>query len=161
MIKENQKYLNRIQIALDLSLVAVSMAISYWGRFVLLDGARTLSQMQMAQITAGIMVLYGFIYSQMGLYRPKRKESLFKEIMEIARSNMLGIILLMVGLYFFKIVDFSRGQLLLFFFMNVLLMISERLAVRLILRYFRSQGFNLKHCLVIGANEISDDFIDH
>ena len=35
MIKENQKYLNRLQIVLDLSLVAISMAIAYWGRFVL------------------------------------------------------------------------------------------------------------------------------
>ena len=159
MIKENQKYLNRIQIALDLSLVAASMSISYWGRFVLLDGVRTLTQIQMAQITGAVIVLYGFIYYQMGLYRPKRKESLFKEMMEIVRSNGIGIILLMVGLYLFKVVDFSRGQLTLFFIMNILLMAAERLAVRLILRYFRSQGLNLKHCLVIGANEISEDFI--
>ena len=160
MIKENQKYLNRVQIALDLSLVAVSMAVSYWGRFVLLDGARSLTQIQMVEITAVTMALYGFIYSRIGLYRPKRKDSLFKEIMEIFRANGIGIILLMVGLYYFKLEDFSRGQLLLFFITNMVLMLLERLAVRLVLRHFRSQGFNLRHCLVIGANEISDDFIN-
>ena len=160
MIKENQKYLNRIQIALDLSLVAVSMAIAYWGRFVLLDGARTLTQIQMVEITTVTMALYGFIYFRMGLYRPKRKDSLFKEIMEIFRANGIGIILLMVGLYYFKLEDFSRGQLLLFFITNMVLMLLERLAVRLVLRHFRRQGFNLRHCLVIGANEISDDFIN-
>ena len=160
MIKENQKYLNRVQITLDLILVAFSMALSYWCRFVLLDGAKALTQLQMAEITAVSIVLYGFIYSRTGLYLPKRKDTLFKEIMEIFRANSIGIILLMVGLFFFKVVDFSRGQLILFFVLNIVFMLLERLLVRLVLRYFRRQGYNLRHCLVIGANEISDDFID-
>lgn len=33
MIKENQKYLNRLQIVLDMSLVIAAMGIAYWGRF--------------------------------------------------------------------------------------------------------------------------------
>ncbi len=160
MIKENQKYLNRVQIALDLSLVAVSMGVSYWGRFELLDGIKILNQIQMLQITGGAMMLYSFIYSRMGLYQPKRKETLFKEVMEIFQSNGIAIVFLMVALFFFKIVDFSRGQLVIFFVTNITLMILERLAIRLILRHFRSQGFNLRHCLIIGANEISDDFIN-
>ena len=73
MIKENQKYLNRLQIVLDLSLVAISMAIAYWGRFVLLDGARSLSQEQMVKIVVCAVLLYGLLYSRMGLYRPKRR----------------------------------------------------------------------------------------
>lgn len=160
MIKENQKYLNRVQIALDLSLVAVSMGVSYWGRFELLDGIKILNQIQMLQITGGAMMLYSFIYSRMGLYQPKRKETLFKEVMEIFQSNGIAIVFLMVALFFFKIVDFSRGQLVIFFVTNITLMILERLAIRLILRHFRSQGFNLRHCLIIGANEIGDDFIN-
>lgn len=160
MIKENQKYLNRVQIALDLSLVAVSMGVSYWGRFELLDGIKILNQIQMLQITGGAMLLYSFIYSRMGLYQPKRKETLFKEVMEIFQANGIAIVFLMVALFFFKIVDFSRGQLVIFFVTNITLMILERLAIRLILRHFRSQGFNLRHCLIIGANEISDDFIN-
>ncbi len=160
MIKENQKYLNRVQIALDLSLVAVAMGVSYWGRFELLDGIKILNQIQMLQITGGAMLLYSFIYSRMGLYQPKRKETLFKEVMEIFQANGIAIVFLMVALFFFKIVDFSRGQLVIFFVTNITLMILERLAIRLILRHFRSQGFNLRHCLIIGANEISDDFIN-
>lgn len=160
MIKENQKYLNRIQIALDLSLVAVSMGVSYWGRFELLDGIKILNQIQMLQITGGAMLLYSFIYSRMGLYQPKRKETLFKEVMEIFQANGIAIVFLMVALFFFKIVDFSRGQLAIFFATNMILMLLERIIIRLILRHFRSQGFNLRHCLIIGANEISDDFIN-
>lgn len=160
MIKENQKYLNRIQIALDLSLVAVSMAIAYWGRFVLLAGSNSLLEGQMLWIVTGTIPLYGLLYSSVGLYQPKRRTSLFKECVEIVKANSAGLACLMVGLFFFKIVDFSRGQLAIFFITNILLMILERLTVRLVLRHFRKQGYNLRHCLVIGANVISDDFIE-
>lgn len=160
MIKENQKYLNRIQIVLDLSLVVVSMTIAYWGRFVLLDGNKSLSQEQIIQITGCAVLLYGALYSRLGLYRPKRRESLFKEFTEILQANTVGLVCLMVGFFFFKIQDFSRGQLAIFFITNVILMLLERGVIRIVLRHFRSQGFNLRHCLVIGANEISDDFIN-
>lgn len=160
MIKENQKYLNRLQILLDLSLVVVAMAVSYWGRFVLLDGSRSLSGEQMQRVVFWTVVLYGVLYSRMGLYQPKRRESLLKECREILQANSLGLVCLMVAFFFFKLVDFSRGQLIIFFVTNVVLMILERSCVRLVLRRFRSQGFNLRHCLVIGANEISDDFLN-
>lgn len=160
MIKENQKYLNRLQILLDLSLVVVAMAVSYWGRFVLLDGSRSLSGEQMQRVVFWTVVLYGVLYSRMGLYQPKRRESLLKECREILQANSLGLVCLMVAFFFFKLVDFSRGQLMIFFVTNVVLMILERSCVRVVLRRFRSQGFNLRHCLVIGANEISDDFLN-
>lgn len=160
MIKENQKYLNRLQILLDLSLVVVAMAVSYWGRFVLLDGSRSLSGEQMQRVVFWTVVLYGVLYSRMGLYQPKRRESLLKECREILQANSLGLVCLMVAFFFFKLVDFSRGQLMIFFVTNVVLMILERSCVRVVLRGFRSQGFNLRHCLVIGANEISDDFLN-
>jgi len=160
MIKENQKYLNRLQILLDLSLVALAMGIAYWARFVLLDGARSLSSQQMVRIVGCTVALYGVLYSRMGLYRPKRRESLYKECAEILQANALGLVCLMVAFFIFKIVDFSRGQLMIFFVTNVVLMLSERGFIRIMLRHFRSQGFNLRHCLVIGANEISDDFIN-
>ena len=51
MIKENQKYLNRSQILLDLGLIVISMAIAYWARFVLLDGRISLEQNELLRVT--------------------------------------------------------------------------------------------------------------
>ncbi len=160
MIKENQKYLNRIQIALDLSLIIISMAFAYWCRFVLLPGRNALSGTQLIFIVCLLMPLYGLLYSSVGLYRPKRRVSLFKEVVEICKANSIGLACLMVALFFFKLEDFSRGMLAIFFGTNISLMLLERLFIRMILRHFRRQGFNLRHCLVIGANEISEDFIE-
>ncbi len=160
MVKENQKYLNRLQIVLDLALVVLSMGLSYWARFVLLDGRVSIGPEQMVRTVVWTTLLYGLLYSGVGMYRSKRRESITREWVEIVQANGLGLICLMAALFFFKIVDFSRGQLAIFFVVNILLMTGERFVVRMLLRRFRSQGFNLRHCLVIGANEISDDFID-
>lgn len=160
MIKENQKYLNRSQIILDLSLIAISMAIAYWARFELLGGRVSLAQEEMLRVTGWTILVYAFSYYGKGLYKPKRKETLFNECMDVIQAHALGVIFMMVGLYIFKFGEFSRGQLIIFFVTNLILMLSERMAVRGVLRHFRRQGYNLRHCLVIGANQLSDDFID-
>ena len=160
MIKENQKYLNRSQIILDLSLIAISMVFSYWARFVLLDGRISLEQEEMLRVAGWTILVYAISYYSKGLYKPKRKESLFKECIDVVQAHGLGIIFMMVGLYIFKFGEFSRGQLIIFFVVNLILMLLERMAVRGVLRHFRRQGYNLRHCLVIGANQISDDFIN-
>jgi Undecaprenyl-phosphate glucose phosphotransferase len=67
---------------------------------------------------------------------------------------------MMVGLYSFKLGAFSRGQLAIFFCTNLSFMLVERMVVRSMLRKLRRQGYNLRHCLVVGANQISDDFIN-
>ena len=159
MIKENQKYLNRSQIILDLSLIAISMTFSYWARFVLLDGRVSLEQEEMLRVVGWTILVYAVSYYSKGLYKPKRKESLFKECIDVVQAHGLGIIFMMVGLYIFKFGEFSRGQLVIFFVANLVLMLLERMVVRGVLRHFRRQGYNLRHCLVVGANQISDDFI--
>lgn len=160
MIKENQKYLNRSQIILDLSLIAISMAIAYWARFELLDGLVSLERHEMLRVTCWTIFVYAISYSSKGLYKPKRKESLSKECTDVLQAHVFGILFMMVGLYSFKFGEFSRGQLMIFFVVNLSLMLIERMIVRGVLRYFRRQGYNLRHCLVIGANQISDDFIN-
>lgn len=160
MIKENQKHLNRVQLILDLSLIGISMAIAYWARFMLLDGHVSLAQKEMLHVVIWTVIVYTFCYYSKGLYRPKRRETLLQESVDIFQAHLLGIVLLMVGLYVFKFGDFSRGQLMIFFAVNLLLMLLERMAVRSVLRHIRRQGYNLRHCIVVGANEISNDFLN-
>ena len=110
MIKENQRYLNRLQFALDIGLIGISMAIAYWARFILLDGMVSLKPDEMLRVVGWTILVYAISYYRQGLYKPKRKESLFKECVDVMQSHVLGIVLMMVGLYIFKFGAFSRGQ---------------------------------------------------
>ncbi len=160
MIRENQKYFNRAQIVLDLSIVVVALLISYWARFILLDGDVSLDTGDSLRIALWLVLVYGMSYYSRGLYSSKRRETMFRECKDIVFAHLLGVLIFMVGLYFFKFTNFSRGQLVIFFVTNLTLMLCERISVRYVLRYFRKNEYNLRHCLLIGVNEISDDFLD-
>ena len=102
MIKENQKYLNRLQIVVDIGLIAVSMVIAYWARFELLGGMVSLNQNELLRVAGWTIFVYVVSYYSRGLYKPKRKESLFKECADVTQAHLIGIIFMMVGLYIFK-----------------------------------------------------------
>ena len=110
MIRENQKHFNRIQVLLDLSIIVAAFIFSYWARFVLLDGKMTLQQHEVISSLVLLLVVYGLSYYNRGLYSSKRRERLFRECRDVIVAHIMGIIIFMVGLYFFKFTDFSRIQ---------------------------------------------------
>ena len=62
MIKENQKYLNRLQIVVDIGLIAVSMVIAYWARFELLGGMVSLNQNELLRVAGWTIFVYVVSY---------------------------------------------------------------------------------------------------
>lgn len=159
MIKENQTYLNRIQVLLDMAIVIIAMACAYYIRFYLLEGHASIASDDILKITIIIMPIYALLYSLCGLYNPKRIRGIYGELRDILKANIIAGLLLIMALYLFKIMDFSRLQLALFFSLNAAITMTSRIVLRTSLRYIRRKGYNLKHCLLVGATEIGDDFL--
>lgn len=159
MIKENQTYLNRIQVLLDMAIVIIAMACAYYIRFYLLEGHASIASDDILKITIIIMPIYALLYSFCGLYNPKRIRGIYGELRDILKANIIAGLLLIMALYLFKIMDFSRLQLALFFSLNAAITMTSRIVLRTSLRYIRRKGYNLKHCLLVGATEIGDDFL--
>ena len=161
MIRENQKYLNRLQVFLDLMIILISFLIAYYIRFYQMDdGIHTLTFQQNLRPILLSMPLYLIFYNLFDIYSTRRTKPLHVEISAIIKTNILSGILIMVGLFIFKIVDYSRKSLGLFLVINSILTICTRLIIRIILKKYRRKGYNLKHCLVIGATDSSARFID-
>ena len=55
---------------------------------------------------------------------------------------------------------FSTRMILAFFALNIVMQALERNAIRLFLRSMRSNGFNLKHILLIGYSRAAEGFVD-
>ena len=55
---------------------------------------------------------------------------------------------------------FSTKMILAFFALNIVMQALERNAIRLFLRSMRSNGFNLKHILLIGYSRAAEGFVD-
>ena len=161
MIRENQKYLNRFQVFLDLIIILLSFLITYYIRFYQMDDAiHSLSFEQNLRPILLSMPLYLIFYNIFDIYSTRRTKHLHTELSAIIKTNILVATLIMVGLFFFKVVDYSRKSLVLFFIINTLLTISTRFVIRMILKKYRRKGYNLKHCLIIGATDSSALFID-
>lgn len=161
MIRENQKYLNRFQVFLDLIMILVSFFITYYIRFYQMDdGIHALTFLQNLRPILLSIPLYLIFYNLFDIYSTRRTKPLHVEVSAIIKTNALCGILIMVGLFIFKIVDYSRKSLGLFFVINTILTICTRLVIRIILKKYRRKGYNLKHCLVIGATDSSAHFID-
>lgn len=161
MIRENQKYLNRLQVFLDLIIILISFLIAYYIRFYQMDDAiHSLTFEQNLRPILLSIPLYLIFYNIFDIYSARRTKPLHVELSAIIKTNLLCGILIMVGLFIFKIVDYSRKSLILFFVINTILTISTRLIIRIILKKYRRKGYNLKHCLVIGTTDSSALFID-
>ena len=69
------------------------------------------------------------------------------------------IFYLMSGRYR-TIVDFSRGLIVLFYLINIVLTVLYRLIIRRILYYIRRRGNNLKHVLLVGYSRAAEAYLD-
>lgn len=159
MIKENQKILNRLQIIMDMAIIVISFLLSYYLRFNVLDGILSMSFNDFLVPIVGCIPMYFILYSLFELYSPKRTKTIYKEILSIINANLTGALFLVLSLFVLKIVDFSRVVIVIFVFMNIILTICIRVCLRYILRKLRKKGLNQKHCLIIGANDISLELI--
>jgi Undecaprenyl-phosphate glucose phosphotransferase len=161
VIRENQKYLNLLQIFSDILIVIISFGLSYYIRFYLMDDGIINLSFQTAAIPVIAMIpIYLMIYSTFDLYNSKRTKPISKEIYSIVLGNLLGLLLLIFVLFIFKLVHFSRYNLIIFFICNTTATIGLRVFTRYLLRKYRRKGYNLKHCLIVGTTHTAVHLID-
>ena len=160
MIRENQKFLNNIQIIVDMAIIVVSFLLAYYIRFYILNGYKSMSFSDLFIPILISIPMYLLLYTIFDLYTPKRTKSIYKEIFDIVKVNFVAALILILGLYVFKIVNFSRVTLALFVILNTTITSINRLCLRYTLRKYRKKGLNQKHCLIIGATSTSKELIN-
>lgn len=165
MIKDNQKYFNRLHVVLDAIVIAASYMLAWYIKFAspISDigpatgvlSMRTYFQMLYA-IVPGYLVLY-YIFN---LYTPKRATVHKYEILNIFQANVVGLILLMAGWYLVEQIHFSRAMMGYFFILNILFTTLGRSLIRMLLQYFREKGYNLKYILLVGYSRAAEEYIN-
>lgn len=163
MIRQNQKYLNRMLVLIDAISIILALVLSWIIRFKsgiinINDGHLTFQQYLFPLIL--IIPLYIFIYSIFNLYTPQRVKKSFEEFGSIIKSNVVGILIFILALYLFKVVDYSRYLIFIFSFLCIMFTFIERFVMRLILRRLRKKGYNLKHILIVGLSEMTYELMN-
>ncbi len=165
LIRNNQRLLNRIIVVFDGLITILALYISWWLRFAsgLMSQVDSGSRLSFASYMAPLIyfipliLLMNFLFE---LYAPQRKNRFSEEMVAILKSNGASVLIVMSILFFSKEVDYSRTVLFLFFINNTLLVAVERIALRVLLRRLRAQGFNKKFMLILGAGSLGTAFLE-
>ena len=161
MIRKNQEFLNRVNILVDMLLVVLSYILASWIRLDFLDGySGNMAAVSGKTVLLALAysVLLFFLLSMLGFYNVTR----VKKMSWIFRTLFLGITLAtLIGttvLFVFKLVDFSRGVILAFYVITLVLLTGKYVLMRLSLNRFRGKGYNLKHIIVVGTGSMARQF---
>lgn len=165
MIKDNQKYFNRLHVVLDAVVIAASYMLAWYIRFAspISDIDASVGVLSMTTYFKMLYVIvpgYLLLYYNFNLYTPKRATVHKYEILNIFQANVVGLILLMAGWYLVSQIHFSRAMMAYFFVINILFTTLGRSLIRMLLQYFREKGYNLKYILLVGYSRAAEEYIN-
>ena len=162
MIKDNQKYFNRLQVAIDAGVTAVSYVAAWGIQFTFLtprsEGRLPVSTYMLALIF--VIPAYLLLYDGFRLYKPKRISGRRVEAGNIFLSNMVGLLGFIFVLYVIREQNFSRQMLFLFTGINFVGLVIERNFIRIVLHRIRRKGMNLKHMMLVGCSKAAEGYIE-
>ena len=160
MIRKNQKFLNNVNIILDMLFVVLAYILASWLRLDFLDGGgnmATVSGKTILLAFAYALMLF-FLLSLMGFYNTTRTRRLVWKARTIFFAVTISTLIATALFFVFRLVDFSRGVLLVFYLAALLFLIGKYAFMRLVLRRFRGKGYNLKHVVVIGTGDLARQY---
>lgn len=164
MIRKNQKQMNRINAATDGLLVFLSYLFSAWLWLDVIKGDRNIASIErlhsgMAYTAIIYAICMVAVLACFRMYRTSRLTRPTKGLKKIMLANAISLLTAAALLYLFRLEDFSRGVLLLFYITSCATLIIKRLLTRHVLRTIRAKGYNLKHVLVIGSGALADRYV--
>ena len=167
MIKDNQRFLNKLHVLLDVLIICASYALAWLLTIVapiFPAGHGVLPPQVYFAALIPIVPAYLLLYWAFHLYEPKRTHSKRAELWHICQACAVGLMLLTSILFAFRrsgyFGNFSTRMLVAFSIIDITLTTIERFGIRYILSRLRRKGFNQKHVMLVGFSDASDQFID-
>ena len=160
MIKENQRLFNQLHVLSDGGLVFAAVFLAHWCRFSLLSGKPSFPLSSYVWLGLAAALLCLCTYGVLGLYDSYRIIRLDKEAIRLLSGTLLVTLILITALFVFRITEMSRWLLVFFCGWCYLLLLLKRVVLRKALHYYRRQGFNQKHVLIVGDGAMAKKYVD-
>ena len=147
MIRKNQKTMNQLNAISDGCLVLLSYVFSSW---LWLDVIRNENNMASLDTLLSHMGFTAVVYaacvvmvmSFFRMYRTSRLAKPTKGLKNVLIANAISLISAAALLYLFRLEEFSRGVLAVFYVTSCSVLIVKRLLLLLFLRTIRSKGLS-------------------
>lgn len=169
MIRDNQRYFNRLHVIVDALVIAGSYILA-WYLYIGSNQNNAGPAVGVLDMRIYFSALYfvipGYLilYYWSSLYSPKRVQRSETEIINIFRANVIGVTIFLAVLFIAKdwkeLQHFSRGMVGWFCIINTVSSILVRALIRYFLRYVRKKGYNRKYILLVGYSRAAEEYIN-
>ncbi|HET9786778.1 MAG TPA: exopolysaccharide biosynthesis polyprenyl glycosylphosphotransferase, partial [Pyrinomonadaceae bacterium] len=157
MLKRHSQFLQSLLFLFDLGVICGCWLLAYYLRF--LEGLAPVDKgippfEIYVWLLVPILVVWGISFRAFNLYRPRRMGSHLAEFLDIAKANTISVLVLVAFTAFYRQFEYSRLVFLYFWFLNLVALGFSRMAFREGLRFMRKQGYNQRHCVIVGAGKL-------
>ena len=163
MIRDNQRYFNRLHVLIDALVIGISYWLSWFLKFETDIFNRGIKSLTFGQYMLPLLLIipgYLVLYTAFGLYTAKRVQGRRLEFANVVKGNVIGLLVFLSSLFVVNKPYFSREMIIIFFFANIILEEIVRMIIRYILRDIRKRGLNQKHILLVGYSRAAEEYID-
>ena len=159
MIKDNQKYFNRLHVVIDGFVIVAAYLLAWYLQFTFFVDDQTGKLSDKVYLSTLLVIVPGFLilYWMFQMYTPKRVQGRRVELANIIKANTTGLLLFMAASFLVKQMDFSRQMILNFVGLNIVLDTLVRNIIRKILMDLRRNGKNLKHIILVGYSRAAEE----
>ena len=153
MLKARATLIRKITILIDISLLLAAFLLAMRLTNALFDYQHSVRAIFLKNQWAIVLSvpIFAFIFYFNGLYESIRTSSTRSLIWVIGKSILEGLLILSLGIWFFRL-EVSRTLFFLFSTFSFIILVSDRLAAKQILSYWRKKGYNFRTLLIVGAD---------
>ncbi len=161
MLRQNSKILGALKLVCDLVMLTIAFFAAWFIRFELILFASS----HHLPLSTYLYVLYGslpvFVICQymLGMYGAGRITAIYREALQVLKSSALVFGIIFFALYILKLSDISRSFVALYSVLIFVFAASARALVKLVLKFLRKKGYNIKHVVVVGLTRQGREYI--
>ena len=164
MLKQKATLVARIVFGVDLALTSAAFFTAFFIRDLLLPridpahfptGLFPLSEY--LKIYPLVLIIWSVLLFSYNSYHSHRTVPLTREALTTVRVVIVGNVLLATLAYLFPLRQLSRSWFVLFGALAAVLLVAEKILVRVIARWVRSKGLNYRTLLIVGTGRRATD----
>ncbi|MDD2890366.1 MAG: undecaprenyl-phosphate glucose phosphotransferase [bacterium] len=152
-----------LPVVADAIFIFVSFCLSYWLRFysALFPVEKGIPSITpyflIALFTLSVWII---IFYLSGIYNTKQVTSIFDEIYEVLKDIILGTLIVLAPIFFYRGFTFSRIAILFACLFSGVLIITGKIFIRSLKIYLAHKGIGVKKTCIVGSGERALEVIE-
>src|SRR5437762_10269978 len=158
MLKQKWRLIARVVYLVDLGLTSAAFFAAFFIRDLLLPvfaphrfPTGLFPLQDYLKIYPVVLIIWSVLLFSYHSYHSHRTVPLRKEVLTVFRVVSVGNVLLATLAYLLPLRQLSRAWFILFAVLSALLLLLEKIALRVMARYVRAKGLNYRTVLIVGT----------